>query len=183
MKIIGLKKLLTLNRQWYKINLSPTKRKKTAVEFPIPATITEAPELAYDPYATIVYNASDSYYSGIKPETISADRITTIARSERNSTRRVATYETCVDKVRDYLVENYGELNEHADEIARLLNIDLSEEVEVTFDVTIKATISIPVGQTASDLSTYDFDVELVSNDSDYDVQDYDVDINSIDER
>lgn len=154
------------------------------MDYPIPATITDAtPELVYDPYATIVYNASDSYYSTAKPETITADRITTIARSERNATRRVATYETNVDKVRDYLIENYDELEDHADEIARLLNIDLSQEVEVTFDVTIKATISIPVGKTVFDLSTYDFDVELSSNESDYDVQDYDANINSIDER
>jgi len=59
----------------------------------------------------------------------------------------------------------------------------LSKEVEVEFTVTIKATISMPVNEEVSDLSVYDFDITLESNESKYEVQEFDADIDSIDER
>jgi hypothetical protein len=61
--------------------------------------------------------------------------------------------------------------------------MDLSKTVDVEFNVTIKATISIPVNEDVSDLSVYDFDVEISSNESRYEVDEYDADIDSIDER
>jgi hypothetical protein len=148
------------------------------VDYPIPATVTDAkPELSYDPYATIIYNAGASYFSPEQPEKITADKITTLVRNERNATLRVSRYEDCVDKTKDYLIENYEELGDHADEIAKLLNIDLSKTIEVSFSVNITATISLPVGKDFSDLSEYDFDIELNSNESDIEVENYDVDI------
>ena len=88
------------------------------------------------------------------------------------------------DKVKEYLVENYDEIGEeHANEIATILGIDLSKTVDVEFNVTIKATISIPVNEDVSDLSVYDFDIEISSNESKYDIEEFDVDIDSIDER
>jgi hypothetical protein len=59
----------------------------------------------------------------------------------------------------------------------------LSKEVEVEFNVTIKATVSIPVNEDASDLSVYDFDITIESNESKYEIQEFDADIDSIDER
>ena len=180
----GLKKLLTLPRQWYKINLSPTKRKKKAVEFPIPAEITEMkPELVYDPYAEIVYNSGQHYYDNV-PAKISADRITSIVRNEKIWSERAIKNEGRIDKVRDYLIENYDELEEHADEIASLLGIDLTNTVEVEFDVTVRATLVVPMGTSVDDLSTYDFDLEISYNGRDeIEIEDTNIDINSIDER
>ena len=89
-----------------------------------------------------------------------------------------------VDSVKEYLVENYEDIGEeHATEIANIFSIDLSKEVEVEFNVTIKATVSIPVNEDVSDLSVYDFDIEISSNESKYEIQDFDADIDSIDEK
>jgi hypothetical protein len=88
------------------------------------------------------------------------------------------------DKLKEYLVENFDEIGEeHATEIANIFGIDLSKEVEVEFNVTIKATVSIPVNEDVSDLSIYDFDIEISSNESKYEILDSDADIDSIDER
>ena len=88
------------------------------------------------------------------------------------------------DKVKDYLVENYEEIGEeHSNEIARLLGIDLHKTVEVIFDVTIRATITVPMDKDVEDLSVYDFDIEISSNESDYEIEESEADIDSIREH
>lgn len=141
------------------------------------------PELVYDPYATIVYNANPSYYGDSMPTKVTADQITSQYRNEKTWRERANKHETNIEKVREYLIENYEELDEHAKAIADLLSIELSETLEVEFAVTIKATISVPVGTTAYDLSTYDFDVTVESNESDYYIEDYDADVDDIRSR
>ncbi len=154
------------------------------MDFPIPATITEAPVLSYDPYAEIVYNSSTSYPYNVEPTKITADKVSTVVRNERVRSERVVKLNGQIDNVREYLIENYEEMGEeHASAIANLLDIELSKTVEVKFDVTIKATISLPIGQDFSDLSEYDFDVEISSNESDYEIEDFDADIESMYER
>jgi hypothetical protein len=59
----------------------------------------------------------------------------------------------------------------------------LSKEIEVEFNVTIKATVSMPVNEDVSDLSIYDFDITIESNESKYEILESDADIDSIDER
>jgi hypothetical protein len=150
--------------------------------------LIEAGDLAplYNPKETIVIKKGYYYAS---PENVqyaveNADDISRAfwrvdALTETNQ-RNSRAY----DKVKDYLVENYDEIGEeHATEIANILSIDLSKTVDVEFNVTIKATISIPVNKDVSDLSVYDFDVEISSNESEYDIEEFDVDIDSIDER
>jgi hypothetical protein len=150
--------------------------------------LIEAGDLAplYNPKETIVIKKGYYYAS---PENVqyaveNADDISRAfwrvdALTETNQ-RNSRAY----DKVKDYLVENYDEIGEeHATEIANILSIDLSKSVDVEFNVTIKATISIPVNKDVSDLSVYDFDVEISSNESEYDIEEFDVDIDSIDER
>ena len=160
------------------------------MDFPIPASVTPMTEQvavtpAYDPKATILVRKG--YYYGspsdAKFDLENADDISRTywrleAVQETNSRNSRAQ-----DKLKDYLVENYDELDEHATEIASIFSIDLSKEVEVEFTVSIKATITIPVNEDVSDLSTYDFDVEISSNESKYEVEQFDADIDSIDER
>jgi hypothetical protein len=177
----GRKLLLTLPPKYDKLLLQPTKEKN--VDFPIPATITEyKPE--YDPKATIVVRKG--YYYGTpsdsKFEVENADDISRAfwrvdaLQSTNNSNSRAQ------DKLKDYLVENFDEIGEeHATEIANIFGMDLSKTVDVEFNVTIKATISIPVNEDVSDLSVYDFDVEISS--SEYEIDEFDADIDSIDER
>jgi hypothetical protein len=192
----GRKLLLTLPPKYDKLLLQPTKEKN--VDFPIPATVTdytgrpnaetilESVAPVYDPKATIVVRKG--YYYGTpsdsKFEVENADDISRAfwrvdaLQSTNNSNSRAH------DKLKDYLVENFDEIGEeHATEIANIFGMDLSKTVDVEFNVTIKATISIPVNEDVSDLSVYDFDVEICSNESRYEVDEYDADIDSIDER
>ena len=172
------------------------------MDFPIPASVTQMPESnatfvkelveagelkpLYDPKATIVVRKG--YYYGTpsdsKFDLENADDIS------RTYWRLEAVQETnnrnsrAQDKLKEYLVENFDEIGEeHATEIANIFGMDLSKTVDVEFNVTIKATISIPVNEDVSDLSVYDFDITLESNESKYEVQEFDADIDSIDER
>ena len=151
--------------------------------FGIPATITEyKPE--YDPKATILVrkgyyygSPSDAKYDLENADDISRTYWRVDALQSTNSSNSRAQ-----DKLKDYLVENFDEIGEeHATEIANIFGIDLSKTVDVEFSVTIKATISVPMNTDVSDLSVYDFDVEISS--SEYEIDEYDADIDSIDER
>jgi len=159
--------------------------------FGIPATITPMTEQvavtpAYDPKATILVRKgyyygtpSDSKFELENAEDISRAfwRVDAL-QSTNNSNSRAQ------DKLKDYLVENFDEIGEeHATEIANIFGMDLSKTVDVEFNVTIKATISIPVNEDVSDLSVYDFDIEISSNESKYEILESDADIDSIDER
>ena len=150
--------------------------------------LIEAGDLAplYNPKETIVIKKGYYYAS---PENVqyaveNADDISRAfwrvdALTETNQRNSRAQ-----DKLKEYLVENFDEISEeHATEIANIFGIDLSKEVEVEFNVTIKATISMPVNEDVSDLSVYDFDITLESNESKYEVQEFDADIDSIDEK
>jgi hypothetical protein len=196
----GRKLLLTLPSKYDKLLLTTYKEKK--VDYPIPASVTQMPESnatfvkelveagelkpLYDPKATIVVRKgyyygtpSDSKFDLENADDISRTYWRLDALQETNNRNSRAQ-----DKVKDYLVENFDEIGEeHATEIANILGIDLSKEVEVEFTVTIKATISMPVNEDVSDLSVYDFDITLESNESKYEVQEFDADIDSIDER
>ena len=200
MKRNGKRFLLTFLPKYDKLLLQPTKEK--IVDYPIPASVTQMPESnatfvkelveagelkpLYDPKATIVVRKgyyygtpSDSKFDLENADDISRTYWRLDAVQETNNRNSRAQ-----DKLKDYLVENYDEIGEeHATEIANIFSIDLSKEVEVEFNVTIKATVSIPVNEDVSDLSTYDFDITIESNESKYEIQDFDADIDSIDER
>ena len=192
MKRNGKRLLLTFLPKYDKLLLQPTKEKNVEFTtgeptFGIPATITPMEEKpVYDPKATILVRKG--YYYGspsdAKFDLENADDISRTywrieALQETNNRNSRAQ-----DKLKDYLVENYDEIGEeHATEIANIFSIDLSKEVEVEFNVTIKATVSIPVNEDVSDLSVYDFDITIESNESKYEIQDFDADMDSIDER
>jgi hypothetical protein len=157
--------------------------------FGIPATITPMTDQvavtpAYDPKATILVrkgyyygSPSDAKYDLENADDISRTYWRVDALQSTNSSNSRAQ-----DKLKDYLVENFDEIGEeHATEIANIFGIDLSKTVDVEFSVTIKATISVPMNTDVSDLSVYDFDVEISS--SEYEIDEYDADIDSIDER
>ena len=196
----GRKLLLTLPPKYDKLLLQPTKEKK--VDYPIPASVTQMPESnatfvkelveagdlkpIYNPKATIVVrkgyyygSPSDSKFDLENADDISRTYWRLEAVQETNNRNSRAQ-----DKLKDYLVENFDEIGEeHATEIANIFGIDLSKEVEVEFNVTIKATVSIPVNEDVSDLSVYDFDITIESNESKYEIQEFDADIDSIDEK
>jgi hypothetical protein len=158
------------------------------VDFPIPASVTPMPEQvtltpSYDPNAEMLIKKGYYYGTPANAEyaTVTADDISRTywkadALKETND-RNSRAY----DKVKEYLVENYDEIgSEHADEIARILGIDLHKTVDVEFNVTIKATITIPMDKDVSDLSVYDFDITIESNESEYEIEESEADIDSI---
>jgi uncharacterized protein (DUF885 family) len=149
------------------------------VDFPIPATVTP---FEYDKTKTIVINKH--YYGTPEYVLVSAEDVSMKYWRHSALTQRVSNYESAQEKAKDYLVENFDEIGEdYAKELASILGIDLSKEVQVEFTVTIKATVTMPVNEEVSDLSIYDFDVEISSNNNDYEILDSDADIDSIDER
>jgi hypothetical protein len=158
--------------------------------FGIPATITPMTEQvavtpSYDPKATILVRKgyyygtpSDSKFDLENADDISRTYWRLDALQETNNRNSRAQ-----DKLKDYLVENFDEIGEeHATEIANIFGIDLHKTVDVVFDVTIRATVTIPMNKDVSDLSVYDFNVTIESNESDYEIEEFDADINSVDE-
>lgn len=142
------------------------------MDFPIPASVTPI----YNPEATIVVNNGTHYSTNYV--TMNANELTNKLIGHTILSNRVNAYEKCNENVREYLIENYEEIgSEHADEIARLLHIDLSKTIEVKFQVEITATIALPVGKDFSDISEYDFDITIESNESDIEVDDFDATI------
>lgn len=137
----------------------------------------EKPELAYNPEATIVINNSPSTWGSVDPVMHTANHISGTYRMYNAIVQREARKIENLDKVKEYLIENYADLELHADEIASILEIELTQEVEFEMTVTITGTITLPVGKDFSDLSEYDFDVELSCNDSDYELENYDAEI------
>jgi len=131
------------------------------------------PELVYDPYAKIVVNVSPSYAS-VTPEVLEAHQVTSLKNNETVRTQRIIKLNGQIDNVREYLLENYNELDNHADEIARLLDIELTNEVTVDVNVTFSATITLPMGTDANDVEGHDFSFDLISENSDYEIQDFD---------
>jgi hypothetical protein len=160
------------------------------VDFPVPATVTEytrgtptfGAEL-YDANKTLIikkgyYHESPANieYAEVNADDISRTYWRVDALKETND-RNSRT----VDSVKEYLVENYEDIGEeHATEIANLMGIDLAKTIEVVFDVTIRATISVPLGKDVDDLSVYDFDIEISSNESEYEIEESDAEIDSI---
>ena len=160
------------------------------MDFPVPATVTEytrgAPTFGaelYDANKTLIikkgyYHESPANieYAEVNADDISRTYWRVDALKETNS-----RYSKAEDAVKEYLVENYDEIGEeHATEIANILGIDLAKTIEVVFDVTIRATISVPLGKDVDDLSVYDFDIEISSNESEYEIEESEADIDSI---
>jgi len=131
------------------------------------------PELVYDPYAKIVVNVSPSYAS-VTPEVLEAHQVTSLKNNETLRTQRIVKLNGQIDNVREYLLENYDELDNHADEIARLLDIELTNEVTVDVNVTFSVTMTLPMGTDANDVEGHDFSFDVISENSDYEITDYD---------
>ena len=58
-----------------------------------------------------------------------------------------------VAQLREYLVDNFDDLGEHAEPIAEIFNIDLTKEVEVTVRVSYSLTVTVPMNWTEDDIS------------------------------
>lgn len=114
----------------------------------------------YDENASIVINES-SYWSDLKPKAMTAQELSGIIRQYNAMTQREATKISNLDKCKEYLLENLDELDEHAIEIAKILDIDLEQSITVTLNVTINLDLTIPAGFDVDDLDESDFDISI----------------------
>jgi hypothetical protein len=79
-----------------------------------------------------------------------------------------------IESVKEYLLDNYDELESHADEIASLLDIELTREIEYSVSITATVTVTVAPGDDAESLISRNLYVE--SNDGNISVDDYEVD-------
>lgn len=142
------------------------------MDYPIPATITDS--LVYDREATLVINLNPDVYAEKKLEKRTAGEISRMWRDFERVERNATLAQGRINFAEKYIKENYESIGEeHVRELADILEFDLSTQVEVTFQVEITATVSLPIGKNFSDLSEYDFDIELSTNEMDYEIEDY----------
>ena len=156
--------------------------------FGTPATITPMTEQvavtpAYDPKATILVRKG-YYYSTPSDSKFELENADDISRTYWKADALKETNDRnsrAQEKVQEYLIENFDEIGEeHATAIANILGLELSKTLEVVFDVTIRATVTVPMDKDVEDLSVYDFDIEISSNESDYEIEESEADIDSI---
>jgi len=113
---------------------------------------------------------------------MTAQELSGILRQYNAMTQREATKITNLDKCREYLLENLDELDDHAIEIAKILDIDLSTTATVTLNVTINLDLTIPAGFDVDDLDEYDFDISVSYGGGDgVEIEGEDIVIDSID--
>jgi uncharacterized membrane-anchored protein YhcB (DUF1043 family) len=97
------------------------------------------------------------------------------ANAHTNSFSAVATRQTnMIESVKEYLLDNYDELESHADEIASLLDIELTREVEYTVTMTATVTVTVAPGDDAESLISDNLFID--SNNGNISVDDYAVD-------
>jgi hypothetical protein len=74
------------------------------------------------------------------------------ARASRFS-EQITQHRVMVAQLREYLVENFDDLGEHAEPIAEIFSIDLTKSVEVEVKMTYSLTVTVPLGWTEDEIS------------------------------
>jgi hypothetical protein len=122
------------------------------------------------------FEDSNLIYVELSPVDVN-DLFTDLARAKahRDSYSAVATRQTnMIESVKEYLLDNYDELELHADEIASLLDIELTREVEYTVTMTATVTVTVAPGDDAESLISDNLFID--SNNGNISVDDYEVD-------
>ena len=122
------------------------------------------------------YEDSNLIYVEVSPVDVN-DLYSEVARAKahRDSYSAVATRQTnMIESVKEYLLDNYDELESHADEIASLLDIELTREVEYSVTMTATVTVTVAPGDDAESIISDNLYIE--SNSGSISVDDYEVD-------
>jgi hypothetical protein len=112
----------------------------------------ENEDIKYDAHATIVINESDTAYDDAKPRVIDAQEISAMLRGDKRRQEQLTALSLKTISVQEYLVENYEELGEHAQEIADLLDLELTKEVSVTVTVEFEVQLSVKPDEDLDDI-------------------------------
>lgn len=129
----------------------------------------ENEDIKYDGHATIVINESDTAWDEAKPKLMSAQDISTGMRSSKRTSEELFNLKRKVESVREYLIESYHDLDDHAQEIADLLDLELTRDVMVTVTVEWEINLLIKPGDDIGDI----VDNLSFSMDASDDVTDY----------
>lgn len=129
-----------------------------------PATLADR----YDSTAIIILSTNEDYV-----EKSAMDINYDLRRLD--SFRSIANVQTAnIESVKEYLLENYEDLGDHADAIATLLDIELTREVEYTVTMTATVTVTVTPGDDAESLISDNLYID--SHNSTISVDDYEVD-------
>ena len=74
------------------------------------------------------------------------------ARASRFS-EQITQHRVMVAQLREYIVDNFDDLGEHAEPIAEIFSIELTKEVEVSVRVSYSLTLTVPLNWTEDDIS------------------------------
>lgn len=138
------------------------------------ATPTATPALSeqYNSFSTIILELPNGNITEFVDKT---------ANDIEYAFRRLDTYRSIantqtsnIDSVKEYLLDNYDELGDHADQIASLLDIELTREVEYTVTMTATVTVTVSPGDDAESIISDNLYID--SNSGSISVDDYEVD-------
>jgi hypothetical protein len=103
------------------------------------------------------------------------DGLTTLATATKAN---LATLESRVNELDGFLNENWEEMNHLGinEDIAKIFNLEIEQETEVTFNITGTATIKHPRGTDLEDMDMSELiDCDIVTRDYTYEIQDYEI--------
>jgi len=139
--------------------------------------VTPTPEVSYDPYAKIVVNKKPDYYSTGDWVEMSAYELSSIVRNETIYRTESVKRANAINDVEGYLVENYDDLESHADAIADLLGLSLTKTVEVEVNVTFTITAELKAGEDVDSIDGYNLEFTVDSTTDDFEIADYSSDV------
>lgn len=129
----------------------------------------ENQEIKYDGSAIVIINESDTAYDDAKPRVMDAQEISAILRYDKRRQAELAELKRKNLAVQEYLLENYEELEEHAQEIADLLDIELVKEVSVTVTVEFEVQLSLKPDEDLDDIITnLEYSIDRTDEVTDY---------------
>ena len=114
----------------------------------------ENEDIKYDGHATIVINESDSAWDEPKPSLMSAQDISTGMRNAKKFSQTIMDLRSNINVVQEYIIENYEDMGTHAQEIADLLEIELTKDVTVTVTVEFEVSLSVKPDEDIDDIIT-----------------------------
>jgi len=139
--------------------------------------VTPTPEVSYDPYAKIVINKKPDYFSTGDFVEMTGYELSSIVRNETIYRTENVKRSNAISEVQDYLVDNYDDLESHADAIAELLGLSLTKTVEIEVNVTFNITAELKAGTDVDTIDEYNLEFTVDSTTDDFEISDYSSDV------
>lgn len=130
----------------------------------------------YDPDASIVIMDGDDYKS------VTAAQVAHIYKYNGSLKTLNQRHSQNIVALEEYLKENIEDLDDHAEEIAKIFDLELTKELTVHLTFTVEATVSVPVNY---EVDEDDFQLSLSESNTDMELLDWNVENTecSVDDR